>query len=469
MIRRRFTRWSVPRWIRAGQASDDYTFNAFTRTSTSGPGTTPNPPAETWDTTILGEVQLDFNTTNNMPFDVTTTPEDITYYRDPTTGVEGLWIQESDGLGDDFAFFQLTDGAGNAVNAYATIDGLSTSRAADADPEFDPTTSDGSLDVILVDKDGNVILGESGFFDTPQHEPTYQRFNIDSYDNGNVVTTPGDGWDDLNDATGVAGFGPKGSDVDAPALDSDTPPGRLIPGVDDDGAVTDGRFVTIDKGNGEIYIFDIDTGALPGVVADVYVLNTETGQIVYEELNAVNHFVEEHGIRFFLRGDLDNDGDVDADDIDLLRDAQDGTLTGPLPSGSLLTEMFDLDGDGLVDFDPNNAGTATPTSDSDRLIQEILGTEYGDTNLDGEVGPADVSNLVSNFGNTAGWAAGNITGNDTVGPEDVSLLVSNFGFQAGPGGGGLDGNVPEPSSFAVVGLLCLGACCIQARRRWARS
>jgi hypothetical protein len=45
--------------------------------------------------------------------------------------------------------------------------------------------------------------------------------------------------------------------------------------------------------------------------------------------------------------------------------------------------VYDLNGDHLVSFSVSQSGTIT--SDSDMLIRDVLNTEYGDTNLDGEI------------------------------------------------------------------------------------
>ena len=47
----------------------------------------------------------------------------------------------------------------------------------------------------------------------------------------------------------------------------------------------------------------------------------------------------------------------------------------------------------------------------------------GDSDLDGDVDPADVSVLVGNFATAGGWPDGDFDGGGSVGPEDVSLLV----------------------------------------------
>ena len=62
----------------------------------------------------------------------------------------------------------------------------------------------------------------------------------------------------------------------------------------------------------------------------------------------------------------------------------------------------------------------------------VMPARYGDATLDGVVGPADLSKLLSNYGITgATWAQGDFNYDGTVGPADMSKLLSNYG-QTGP-------------------------------------
>jgi len=73
-------------------------------------------------------------------------------------------------------------------------------------------------------------------------------------------------------------------------------------------------------------------------------------------------------------GDVDLDGDIDADDIDrLYAEFDNPTAWNPA----------DLDFDGDADQD-----------DTTKLVQDILNTNYGDANLDGSSGPSGLQRLV---------------------------------------------------------------------------
>ncbi|MEX2185287.1 MAG: right-handed parallel beta-helix repeat-containing protein, partial [Pirellulales bacterium] len=113
-------------------------------------------------------------------------------------------------------------------------------------------------------------------------------------------------------------------------------------------------------------------------------------------------------------GDFDHDGQVNDQDIDLLMEARNAGANDP---------QFDLNGDMLVD-----------QADVDYLVETILGTHYGDANLDLVVDAADAAILASNFGWSGGpaWARGNTNGDDSVDLYDLAELQANMSSGAGP-------------------------------------
>ncbi|MEQ9453046.1 MAG: hypothetical protein RLN76_00460 [Phycisphaeraceae bacterium] len=128
-----------------------------------------------------------------------------------------------------------------------------------------------------------------------------------------------------------------------------------------------------------------------------------------------------------LAGDFDGNSLVNADDIDLLADA--------IRSGSNDLQ-FDL-----------NSDLQLSSLDLDYMIQEILNTLLGDTNLDQAVDLVDLSILASSFGGTSGWAGGNFNTDTLVDLIDLSTLAANFGQSPA---------VPEPGSALVMLWLAFG-------------
>ena len=103
--------------------------------------------------------------------------------------------------------------------------------------------------------------------------------------------------------------------------------------------------------------------------------------------------------------DFDQDGDVDTDDIDLL-------------SANFGNAMYDLNGDGTAD-----------AGDVDYMLDTILFTVRGDTNLDGKVDLIDLATFGENYGATsAGWAQGDTDGNGTVDLLDLARFGESYGY-----------------------------------------
>ncbi len=382
--------------------------------------------AQSWRSDIGALVDMDNASGRSEPVDMAYVSRD---------GVKGVWVAESDGGGDDLSYFELNFTTKTAVKKEMQVgpSPYPTGFALDNDPVVNPASNDGVADWVQIDKNGNLLIGESGFFESPvPTEPKVISRAVLNYDAADT---------DANTQDEIV-FGAWGTSA------------NVAPTLDDDVAVTDGRFVTIDKGTGRVYFFDIDSGAAPNVVSDAYVFDLATGTLVYQELNAVNHFLERQGVSFFLRGDVNGDGVVNASDIDrLFAGVADPTLGGQVTS-AIGREWYDLTGDALL---------TGVNGDADELVEEILGTAYGDANLDGMVSGADFALLQNRFGQAGGWADGDFNGNGTVNGADFALLQNNFGFNAmGPVSGPVSSAVPEPTTF---GLTFLGGIPLFARRR----
>ena len=138
-------------------------------------------------------------------------------------------------------------------------------------------------------------------------------------------------------------------------------------------------------------------------------------------------------------GDFDENGSLDANDIDLLSQAVGGSEF-----------RYDLNFDGVVSEADRNSWI----SDSSR-------TYYGDANLDGLF---DSSDLVDVFQRNeyedgvslnSGWADGDWNGDQEFDSGDIVLGFQSGGYEAGPRT--LIAVVPETSSIALafIGLLWL--------------
>lgn len=132
----------------------------------------------------------------------------------------------------------------------------------------------------------------------------------------------------------------------------------------------------------------------------VRVLN-DTGWSV---LNSANFIVSN------VPGDLNADGAVDHEDIDL--------LSAAIREGSE-DPLFDLNNSDSVD-----------TDDLTTLVEDILQTRRGDTDLDGDVDFGDFVTLSGKFGAAnAGWQDGDSNGDALIDFDDFLALAGNFGFE----------------------------------------
>ena len=144
-------------------------------------------------------------------------------------------------------------------------------------------------------------------------------------------------------------------------------------------------------------------------------------------------------------GDVDGDCDVDAEDIDLLA----AIIRGENIAAA--SAVYDLNGDGLVS-----------SADMDKLVCDILGTAYGDANLDGAVNFEDFAILAFYYDQDVGWRNGDFDGDGTNSMVDFSLLAGNYGGHTSLSPGL---NVPEPSTSILIALLAP----LMLRRRSRKS
>ncbi len=137
------------------------------------------------------------------------------------------------------------------------------------------------------------------------------------------------------------------------------------------------------------------------------------------------------------RGDMDGDGDVDAEDIDLLSaDFADAGHAGP---------QSDLDGDGDAD-----------QADMDIMVHDLvetavgIGTEYGDFNLDGLINTTDLTILATNFGAGTLWSEGNANSDSVIDTTDLAILATHSGFVATPAGDAVGVSADTETAAAEV-------------------
>jgi hypothetical protein len=108
-------------------------------------------------------------------------------------------------------------------------------------------------------------------------------------------------------------------------------------------------------------------------------------------------------------GDFDRDDEYSSADLDLLCNA--------IHSASP-TDFYDLNGDNQVN-----------QMDLTYHVETLIGTDFGDTDLDGDVDLSDLGSLASNFGqaNGAGWDDGDTDCDGDVDLADLGNLAGHYG------------------------------------------
>ncbi|BAM05282.1 beta strand repeat-containing protein [Phycisphaera mikurensis] len=172
-----------------------------------------------------------------------------------------------------------------------------------------------------------------------------------------------------------------------------------------DAASTSGNFFGTTLATGKAYAAGDARGDIAGsgdIAAGANPLGAD-GTVAAEDIDAV--------YENFVGLNLDATAGVQWSNIEEIANAVNA-------KGSRVDLSADMNGDLTID-----------QTDVDAVVRGILGTEYGDANLDRTVGAADVSVLSGNFGQAAGWAGGSFDGDGQVGAADVSVLSGNFGFE----------------------------------------
>jgi hypothetical protein len=444
----------------ATPATQDYNIRVLDRVSTSPGAATPPPPAlppnpnqeggfngaatQSWNSKIAGRLELD-------PMAISS-PAGWTLVNHD--GVLGVWAADSDGGGDDIAFYELNL---SGATPTATKRDLFTSPSGGAyptqfglaeDPTVDTSTNDGESDYLFVDKAGNLVIVESGFFD-PNPDPNAQT-GADMSDPPDMIGDPAfeprvitveiaDYQSPDSNSNGVTEVVPAGGGF------NDTAPYSVtsIPisgDLDNDTEVTNTTRVAYDKSTGYLYIIDqdiFDVGQDTFFHEDIYVFDPASGEIVYHEFKPFDIGIFNEGTQIvFTRGDIDGSGMVDYNDILTLKDAiADPTLGGTV-TAALGGEWYDLTGD-----------LALTAADLIELVEEILGTALGDFDLDGDVDGRDF----------LAWQRGGEFGASDLADWQLNYGFSNMALAASVA-------IPEPAALSMCGLaLVIGTMSVRRR------
>lgn len=188
-------------------------------------------------------------------------------------------------------------------------------------------------------------------------------------------------------------------------------------------------------------------GASAGAV-DLVTIEWTSGIVQHLHGTAANQTIDVvESAEALTDGDLNYDGNFTSEDVDWLRTA----ATDP----ELYAAVFGIPALGAGDLTEDGSVDAV---DVDHLMRSILGTEYGDLNLDGSINGMDLTLWQSGFGTwpNATYSGGDIDGNGSVDGADFLLLQSNYGFMSSS----LDAAaVPEPASVWLLLVSAVGFAC----------
>lgn len=218
--------------------------------------------------------------------------------------------------------------------------------------------------------------------------------------------------------------------------------------------------------NGEVVVLEGVTGVdgggtITNLFQNVELSDRDTNGDVTLLINGRTNFVPNEVLysitvtpRALVAGDFDYDRNAglapglvgDVDDIDI--------LTSFFDVNGFDSDGFDLTGDHLVD-----------DADLTELVEVIMGTAFGDANLDGSVNVVDLDILATNFSLTGGWGDGDFNGDGVIDILDLGRLATSFGFTAAQvtdlaaafNAGDVEGGlaipaVPEPATLALIGF-----------------
>ena len=151
--------------------------------------------------------------------------------------------------------------------------------------------------------------------------------------------------------------------------------------------------------------------------------------------------------------------------------------------GQMDNFALDVSGDNSTTSGGKNYGAVNLANDNDFIRQAMIGKPVGDVDLNGSVGPSDVTTFVANWlktktvgGVTVGDLSTRAIGDlDFNGVVDINDAYTLHHALAGGGAGALAdslfaqlGGVPEPSSIVLALFSVVGMCGL-VRRRGSRS
>ncbi|MBN2022379.1 MAG: hypothetical protein JW809_06250 [Pirellulales bacterium] len=188
------------------------------------------------------------------------------------------------------------------------------------------------------------------------------------------------------------------------------------------------------------------------------------------------HVLYAQNAEFNAAADVNADGRIDNRDLFALDNVLDAAGAAPATraayeavllrrgnvNGQYGTDAWDIDAlysrFGSTDwFDDMNVDGVTDAQDVAVLVHQILGTQFGDANLDRRVDEGDAAILAAHWLQDAvGWAGGDFNGDGRADDLDLAILAAHWQWSPA------SASVPEPSAGV---LLAAGAAILFGVRR----
>ena len=122
----------------------------------------------------------------------------------------------------------------------------------------------------------------------------------------------------------------------------------------------------------------------------------------------------------------------------------------------MFSDINDIDRSGNVDGE-----------DLEDLVVKVIGTWFGDANLDGEFNSGDLITVLAagtyETNIVAGWASGDFDGSGRFDSADLIVALADGGYEAGPRAAVIA--VPEPSTLTSVLVGVIAAAFVSRSRR----
>ena len=97
-------------------------------------------------------------------------------------------------------------------------------------------------------------------------------------------------------------------------------------------------------------------------------------------------------------------------------------------------------------------GGGLDSTDFDYQVQTVIGSAFGDADLNMQINFTDFVSLSTNFGSSAtGWGQGNFNLDNNTNFADFVALANNYGTDLSSGVSAQE-TVPEPASLVLLSL-----------------